>query len=151
MQKRLWELIAVLVQYVIEEGELGSEKMWRTSLNLQGYSSEEINTAIAWLKGAMTDKGTVVLDKSVRVFAQFEKARFSNEAQDFLVKLKDMGFIDNKLQEEIIERALMLDLPLVRKEDIKVISAIMLSVSCKKGWVENAARIMDENWNGICH
>lgn len=151
MQKKIWEIIAVLIQYVIEEGEIGDERMWKASLNLQGYSPKEVNAAIAWIKAVMIDKGAVMMDKSMRVFASFEKARFSNEAQGFLLKLKEMGFIDSRLQEEIIERALMLDIPQIKKDDIKVISAMMLSASSKKNWKEKAIKIIEENWNEVCH
>ena len=151
MQKKVWEIISMLIQYLIEEGEIGSEKMWKMSLNLQGYLSEDIDTAIAWLRSVMIDKDAIVMNNSVRVFAPFEKTRLSKEAQDFLLRLKEMGFIDSKLQEEIIERALILDVPQIRKEEIKIVSAILLSISSKKGWHEKALKIIEENLSGISH
>lgn len=151
MQKGVWEIISMLTQYLIEEGELGDEKMWKASLNLQGYLHQDIDAAIKWLKSVMVDKDAITMNNSVRVFAPFEKVRLSKEAQDFLVRLKELGFIDSKLQEEIIERALLLDVPQIRKEEIKVVSALMLSISSKKGCHEKALKIIEENLNGMVH
>ncbi|MBI5286628.1 MAG: DUF494 family protein [Deltaproteobacteria bacterium] len=151
MKKRVWEIVTLLIQHILEEGDIGDEEVWRSALTLQGYSRKEIVLALSWLKGLIRDTDGKVKNRALRVFNPQEKVRLSREARNFILKLKGMGLIDNDLQEEIIESALLLDIPMVGKEEIKIISAMILSASLRMDWKKSITRIMEENWKGMDH
>lgn len=102
-------------------------------LQAAGFNREQIADAFAWLlsivnKNAGQDKAELI-SSGFRVYHNFEQIRLPLESRGLLVSLEQTGLITAAMREEVIERALMLDLPEVRPEHL---NWLILSVVYKQ-------------------
>ncbi|MCS6809339.1 MAG: DUF494 domain-containing protein [Candidatus Kapabacteria bacterium] len=81
------------------------------TLSNQGYSQAEISTAFSWLidhtssiQGLSNTGHTFAA--SLRVLHEFEKMFISTHAFGYLVLLQQLGIIDNRQMEDIIEQCI---------------------------------------------
>lgn len=69
--------------------------------------------------------------RSDRVFMDMERARFSTDALGYLDGMVQSGVIDAIMRDEVVNRALMSDVPLV---DIRVCQSILSSIIEGQEW-----------------
>ena len=81
-------------------------------LRTAGFDPQEIDKAFDWLDGLAQADDIPAVDQSntaIRVLAEEERARLSNNAQGFLVFLEQSGVLTPKLRELVINRVMALE------------------------------------------
>lgn len=95
------------------QGKKALQDIDLTDLKNRGYTQSEINAAVTWLyehiqgpgaRGLQPGEGT---RGSRRVFHEAERAVFVTEAQGYLIQLAELGLLDEKDMEAVIDRAMM--------------------------------------------
>jgi Smg protein len=103
-------------------------------LTAVGFEQEEISAALEWLSGlegegvAHHEPRQVQLAGSaaLRVYTAREQLRLPTECRGFLSFLENVGAIDGRLRETIIERALALRDTTVPLGKLKIVALIVL-------------------------
>ncbi|RMH73524.1 MAG: DUF494 family protein [Gemmatimonadetes bacterium] len=137
MLNKIMEMLEkISEQFHSNPPNLEEVKAMRESLEDQGYTSEEINTALVWLlqmmRPASTDQHPTdqayphPTPRTIRVLNMFEELMMSREAFGHLIQLRELGLIDDAQTELIMERAMMSDASELDLEGIKLISASVL-------------------------
>ena len=134
MNDRVVEIINYIITE-IQSSDSGIQKLDELSAELyhQGYSEDEISSALAWL----LDKIKVNLDDAInppksplprafRVLHDVERLIISPRAYGYLIQLRELGLIDGMELEQIIEKSLMIGTSSVSVEDIKAIVASLI-------------------------
>ncbi|HID10671.1 MAG TPA: DUF494 family protein [Candidatus Latescibacteria bacterium] len=129
MQQRILEIVVFLAHELNRRGgELGDIAKLSQDLRLQGYTENEISTALSWLFERLEEdrgwKGTTYT--GVRILHKVERRVLSPEAYGYLLQLRALGLITPGQMEAIIERALMTGASRIGQEDIKALTASLL-------------------------
>jgi uncharacterized protein Smg (DUF494 family) len=105
---------------------------YSTSLKSLGYTEHEISTAYNWildhLGTPIENLYSVIPEHSIscRVLTDMERARLTPEAHGFLLKLKNLGFINGEQFEAVLDRLTLGGQRLATPEQVKlVVSAVM--------------------------
>ena len=154
MRERIFSIIEIIVrQILISKNLVHDEKEIVEYLISEGYNLEEVNTAFSWIRDiAGEQKVKSPLRKSlnesnnIRILSSDEKISFNKEAYGFLIRLKEFGFIDNELQEEIIERAQYFTDGEVGLDEIKSIAAMVMMNHSGTEWGEDINRLFNDEW-----
>jgi uncharacterized protein Smg (DUF494 family) len=110
MKEKVVEILIHLMTAMQEQR--GVPELDLSSLGERGYTSSEINAAFAWLSehvqgsgpdGALAPRS---LRGSRRVLHEAERSAFSTEAQGYLIQLSELGLLDDRDMEAVIERAM---------------------------------------------
>ena len=109
-------------------------------LRTAGFDSHEIDKAFDWLDGLAQADDIPAVDQSntaIRVLAEEERARLSNNAQGFLVFLEQSGVLTPKLRELVINRVMALESD--SEVDVEELKWVVMMV------LFNSAEEQDEN------
>ncbi len=113
-----------------------------------GFKEGEVNKAfdwldeLAWRQGSLVDYGeTSVASYSTRVFSPQEQQKMDIEIQSMLLNLEQMGILDPRSRELVIERGMAIETDELTPEDIKW---IVLLVLLNQPGQENAFALMEE-------
>lgn len=113
-------------------------------LTANGFESEEIQRALAWLDGLHSLDPSLAQDhgqrRSLRVYSPGESLTLGSEGIGFLMFLEDAGVLTALMREWIIERSMALRHGPIPLEDLKI---IVLMVFWRLGH-EPDALILDE-------
>jgi Smg protein len=154
MRERIFSIIEIIVRQILMSRNLvHDEKEIVEYLISEGYNLEEINTAFSLIKDiAGEQKVKTPLRKSlnetnnIRILSNDEKISLTREAYGFLIRLKGLGFIDNELQEEIIERAQYFTDGEVGLDEIKSIAALVMINRSGTEWGDDINRLFNDEW-----
>jgi len=103
-----------------------------TDLKDRGYTQSEINAAFAWLyENVQTVRtGTLLPDRpslgSRRILHDAEKTVFSTQAQGYLIQLGEIGLLDDKDLETVIEKGMMAGYEKLSVAEVREIVASVL-------------------------
>ncbi len=95
------------------QGKKSLQDIDLTDLKNRGYTQSEINAAVTWLYEHVQAPGSRGVPSgeggrgSRRVFHEAERAVFATEAQGYLIQLAELGLLDEKDLESVIDRAMM--------------------------------------------
>jgi len=151
MNERLVEILIYIMSEMRRDRAV-SQNLDLLSKNLlnEGYSESEISSAFTWLLDKLDNEPEEVLEKreaalngSFRHLHEIEKSIISVEAYGYLIQIKALGLITEFDFEQIIERALMLGLPLVGLQDVKSIVAAQMFAS--EGGFDGGFFLFDDN------
>jgi Smg protein len=124
----------------------------------EGFSPEEIEEACSWLKGLTLngDLCMAIRDSSGnfytnRVLSNAEALKISEDAYGFLIRLREMGLIDSRLQEEIIEMAMLAAEDEIGMDDIKGITAMLIFDYSPGQWKSDMMDALNDRWEEIYH
>ena len=111
-----------------------------SDLRSAGFEPIEIDKAFEWLDGLAEDEddpGSIQSDTATRILAVEESARFSYNAQGFLLFLEQSGVLTPKLREMVINRVMALESD--SEVDIEELKWVVMMV------LFNSADEQDEN------
>ncbi len=111
MKEKVVELLVYLMSEIQDNKRIADINV--KDLQSKGYTQSEITAAISWIydnvQPGQPDHRTssVPREGSRRVFHDAEKAVISTEGQGFLLQLTELGLLDDRDLEQVIERAMM--------------------------------------------
>ena len=130
MKERIVELLVHLMSEVQMKSALTDVDLGE--LRKKGYTQTEISEALSWLYNNVQVRDGVVtllsapVRGTTRIFHDAEKAALSLEAQGFLIQLRELGLLDDRDLEMIIERAMQTGYDKLQVEEIRDIVASLL-------------------------
>lgn len=130
MKERVLEILVFIMSEIqadkkISEIDLGN-------LTDRGYTQAEISAAFSWLyENLQLNKGAVSTEAirprgSFRLLHDAEKMALSTEAQGLLVQLRQLGLLDDRDMENVIERAMMAGYEKLSVEEVRTLIASVL-------------------------
>ncbi|MDH4070178.1 MAG: DUF494 domain-containing protein [Ignavibacteria bacterium] len=148
MKQRIIEILVQLMSEMqvtnrISDIDLGE-------LKNRGYTQTEISEALSWLYTNLdVDDGVVTLPVPVgtgsrRIFHEVEKSAFSIESQGYLIQLRELGLLDDRDMEVVIERAMQTGYDRLSIEEVKEIVTSMLfgkGGASNRSWLNNKESI----------
>jgi len=111
-----------------------------------GFPKVEVQKAfdwldeLAWRQGHLVT-GNVLVNKSIRIFTDQEQQRIDLETQGMLLYLEQIGVLDPRSRELVIERAMALEAEELAADDVKW---IVLLVLLNQPGQESAFALMEE-------
>jgi len=134
MSERWLMLLNALTQSLIDEPSfLDDPQELLEGLVAEGYQTDEVEVALAWLGRFLAEPSTAVAttneeinSKGLRSQSLEEQLSLSTEAFGYLLRLENAGLIDPSLREEILERALVSFENEIGEDEMKIISRMVL-------------------------
>jgi uncharacterized protein Smg (DUF494 family) len=128
MLSRLMDLV-VLVAELTKENDR-SYKDLDQELATRGYSPDEIERAVFWYssRGDSLEEEKIELHSkySVRVLSEWERLSLCSECYGYLLRLLNLGIIDDEQFEKIIARAIPVGPEKIQLNDVKAIACSIL-------------------------
>jgi uncharacterized protein Smg (DUF494 family) len=129
MKEKVVELLILIMSEMHDNKRLTEIDL--DELKERGYTQSEISTAFSWLmdhaenerSGAFRESPT---PGSRRLFHEAEKFVFSTEAQGYLIQARELGLLDDRDLEAVIERAMMAGYEKLSVSEVRVIVASVL-------------------------
>ncbi len=142
-------LIYIYENYMDSEQAMPVDQITLEEELLQaGFKEGEVNKAfdwldeLAWRQGSLIDYGEKsIANSSTRVFSPQEQQKMDLEIQSMLLNLEQMGILDPRSRELVIERGMAIETDELTPEDIKW---IVLLVLLNQPGQENAFALMEE-------
>ena len=158
MKENVLDVLMFLFEhYMDEDTEVNPDKQeLLDELTQAGFATVDINKAFSWLEG-LSDLQESKLEqngqniKSVRIFTEQEKKKFSKDSIGFLIFLDNIGAFDENIREMIIDRAMALESPEIDLEDLKWVMLLVLfnqpGQEAAFAWVEDV--VLQESLSSI--
>lgn len=136
MKEDMLEVLIYLFQnYIIDGVSLGSGQDKLTEeLVGAGFANEEIDKAFVWLEDLLVaceqDEAQPLQQQtsdSVRIYTEAEAATLKLEGQSLLIRLCNIGLLDQSSREMVIDRVMALDSEDVNIEHLKWVVLVILS------------------------
>jgi uncharacterized protein Smg (DUF494 family) len=131
MKDRVVEILVFLMSEIQENKQL--QEIDLSQLRDQGYTTSEISAAFSWLYENSGQERLEAIRSgkagtgSRRIFHEVEKAVVSTNAQGYLIQLNELGLIDDRQTEMILERALSSGYAGLTVQEVRDIVATVLS------------------------
>lgn len=158
MGRNSLRILRVIANQLISDGTSANGTFDKRWLLKEGFSPEEIDEASSWLRNLAlsSDLCMAIKDSSGnyctnRVLNAEESLKISEDAYGFLIRLKEMGFIDSELQEEIIEMAMLAVEDEIGMDDIKGITAMLIFDHSPSQWKSDITDMLNDRWEKIYH
>ena len=111
MKEKVVEILVYIMSEIRENKRISDIDI--KDLQSKGYTQSEISAAISWIydniqPGEHDYRGPIrAREGSRRIFHDAEKGVISTEAQGYLVQLHELGLLDDRDLELVIERAML--------------------------------------------
>jgi uncharacterized protein Smg (DUF494 family) len=130
MKERIVELLVHLMSEMQVKIRLSERDL--TKLQDKGFTQSEIGEALSWLHEKLgRDNGQISVPVrspggARRLFHEAEKAALSVDSQGYLIQLQELGLIDDRDLEAIIERAMFSGYEKLSVDEIREIIGAVL-------------------------
>jgi uncharacterized protein Smg (DUF494 family) len=129
MKERIVELLVHLMSEVQMKSTLADIDVGE--LKRKGYTATEISEALSWLySNVQVRDGVISLPGTsrgtTRIFHEVEKAAFAIESQGYLIQLRELGLLDDRDLELVIERAMQTGYEKLTVDEVREIVATLL-------------------------
>lgn len=158
MQHTVLDTLLYLFDYLVYEKKTRpTVDEMHEELGAAGFEQSDIDRALAWLLDLNDlqegDMLKVPSKYSVRQFTETEMRKISPESRGFLYQLTQMGVIDTRLREILIQKLMVLDEEEISLDDMKWVTlmAIFNKPGCEAEsvWLEqlilNEAKLASPN------
>lgn len=155
MRERVLAIVSLIAQYVMEDQDILTENDLIEELLAVGYAADEIDAAFLWMENLSLQtrkntKASLVVPAN-RIFSQEECRDLSLEARGFLLRLRNLGIIDDELEDEIIDRAVRTNDDEVDLKEIKNVAALVLFARSHDDWLREIECFIDGDWKRLYH
>lgn len=156
LKERVLAIVSIIAHYIMEDGQLPANGDLIEELLAIGFESEEIDAAFHWMENLSLHQPTDHLTHSLsipshRIFTSEECHALARDARGFLMRVREMGIIDENILEEIIQKALHNDEDEVSLKDIKTLTALTLFSHSHHEWMREVDCFMDDDWTRLYH
>jgi len=129
MKERIVELLVHIMSGIQMKSTLADIDVGE--LKEKGYTVTEISEALSWLYShVQVTNGVINLPGSLRgttrIFHEAEKAVFTIESQGYLIQLRELGLLDDRDLELVIERAMQTGYERLSVDEVREIVAALL-------------------------
>ncbi len=144
MKEKVVEILVFIMSEIQDTKRLNDIDL--TNLKERGYTQSEINAAISWLYehvqglGARGDSTAAPSRGSRRILHEAEKAAFSTTAQGYMIQLTELGLLDDRDLEAVIERAMVAGYEKLSVSEVRELVASVLFA--KEGKISGATNSM---------
>jgi uncharacterized protein Smg (DUF494 family) len=144
MKERIVEILVYLMSEMQENKQLSDIDLG--ALRTQGYTQSEISDAFAWLYDMFHEGGpspgrpAEPSRGSRRVLHEAERLMFSTESQGYLILLAELGLLDDRDFEIVIERAMVGGYERLSVAEVRQLVASVLSG--KRRWGHSAGSLL---------
>ncbi|MFH1686817.1 MAG: DUF494 family protein [bacterium] len=130
MSDRILEIVMFLMDYMrSHQNRLADTDDFSLTLRNMGYTDNEISSAYFWLLNRFDSAPEELfadfplVSQSTRVLTEFERQRITTGAHGLLLKLINLGLIDDEDLETILERVAIFSADPVDEEEIKMVAS----------------------------
>jgi len=130
MTDRILEIVIYLMDYMRDSQErMPDSEDFTSTLRNMGYSDWEISSAYQWLLNRIDTAPEEIYREfpvnlgSVRVLTDSERVHMTVGAQNLLLKLFNLGLIDDEEYEAVLERVSVLGDNVVTSEQLKMVAS----------------------------
>jgi uncharacterized protein Smg (DUF494 family) len=128
------ERIVELLVHIMSQGhgKLELNEIDLGEMKNRGYTQSEITEALSWLyENMQVDNGVVRIpthspEGSRRILHDVEKSALSLDGQGYLIQLRELGLLDDRDLETVIERAVLTGYENLSVDEIREIAASVL-------------------------
>jgi len=131
MQERVYEILTFLLKKVFTKKQTIDQSLVTQDLVSKGFEIDEIRAAFKILEVTkqLDSEEEPPPYRSYRVFNDYEQFRLDLEAQGALIILEQFGIVSPYQLEEIIDRAMAIDLPEISKREIAFVAMQVVAES----------------------
>ncbi len=126
----MFDILMFLFESYFYAGSYPDSEKLSLKLSAAGFEDEDINRALDWLSGlkqlTQADYPAGINDSGIRVYAQLETQRISEEARRFLAFWEQNKMITPVEREMIIDRAVVLGREALPLDKVKLIALMVL-------------------------
>jgi len=156
LKERVLAIVSIIAHYIMEDGQLPANGDLVEELLAVGFEAEEIDAAFNWMENLSLDQNAdpsahPLTVPSQRIFTAEECQSIAREARGFLLRVREMGIIDQNILEEIIQKALHTEEDEVSLKDIKTLTALTLFSHSHHEWMREVDCFMDDDWTRLYH
>lgn len=144
MKERVVEILVYLMSEIEANKRLSEIDL--NALQSKGYTQSEISAAFSWLydnlpvQDGVVVRGAIASKESRRILHDAEKLMLTTDAQGYLMQLCEVGLLENRDLENVIERAMMSGLEKLSIYELREIVAAVLSAK-QNNWKESRSML----------
>jgi len=152
LRERVLAIVSFIAQYFLDDQDMMTESDLVEELLAVGFDVEEIDAAFCWMESqtiCSAAGSNITLGNppaSHRVFSPEESRVLSGEARGFLTRLRAMGILDAKVQEEVISKALQVAEDEVSLKEIKTITVLAMFANSHNEWRREYDCLLEDDW-----
>jgi Smg protein len=138
MKEKVVEILIYLMSEMQADKRLNEIDL--ADLKRSGYTQSEISAAFSWLYDNMEVRDGTVSGaarpsaSSRRVFHDLERVALSVEAQGYLIQLRELGLLNERDIEAVIERAMLSGVERLLVDDLRSIVVTVLFAKGNDGY-----------------
>ncbi len=123
MYERIIEIIVLVLAKLTQNNELNDINI--DELTSRGYTQEEITTAFSWLLEQLENSTDFIndfkpnKDEAYRILSENEEDLFTKEAWGEIINLRNLGLLNNKSIESLIDWATVMGIDRMTTEQLK--------------------------------
>ncbi len=144
MKERVVEILVYLMSGIDANKRLSEIDL--DDLKSKGYTQSEISAAFSWLydnlpvQDGVVVRGAIASKESRRVLHDAEKFMMTTDAQGYLMQLCEVGLLENRDLENVIERAMMSGFEKLSMFEIReIVAAVLFARS--SNWYESRSMV----------
>ncbi len=129
VESKILEIVVYLIDHIREnQGRLSNMDDVSSDLRSMGYTDNEISSAYCWVMDRYGSGDSVYYSDfpdehySSRILTHAERFQFSTEAHGFMLKLLNLGLIDDEQLEMILDRGAMIGPKPVTLDQVKLVA-----------------------------
>lgn len=156
-QYSVLDTLVYLFDYLVyEKKERPSVAEMHEELDAAGFARKDIDRAMSWLVDLNEMQENRVMkfprQTAVRVFTEREMSKISVESRGFLHRLTQLGVIDTRLREILIQKLMTLDEETIDTDEVKWVALMALynrpGQEANAVWLEQLL-LTEYNENGL--
>ncbi|MEK7250097.1 MAG: DUF494 family protein [Bacteroidota bacterium] len=144
MKERVVEILVYLMAEIDANKRLSEIDL--DDLKSKGYTQSEISAAFSWLydnlpvQDGVVVRGAIASKESRRVLHDAEKLMMTTDAQGYLMQLCEVGLLENRDLENVIERAMMSGFEKLSMYEMReIVAAVLFARS--NNWYESRSML----------
>jgi len=144
LKERVVEILVYLMSGIDANKRLSEIDL--DDLKSKGYTQSEISAAFSWLydnlpvQDGVVVRGAIASKESRRVLHDAEKFMMTTDAQGYLMQLCEVGLLENRDLENVIERAMMSGFEKLSMFEIReIVAAVLFARS--SNWYESRSMV----------
>jgi uncharacterized protein Smg (DUF494 family) len=151
MKEKVVEILVLIMSEIQDNKRLNDIDL--SDLKSRGYTQSEINAAVTWLYEHVQgfapggEQPRFGSRGSRRILHEAEKIAFSTTAQGYLIQLTELGLLEDKDLEAVIERAMVAGYEKLSVSEVRELIASVLFA--KEGRIPGSAYSMPNSEESI--
>jgi Smg protein len=158
LDERIIAILFLIARQIVTGADLNEEgNELILTISAQGFIDFEVEQALDWIEEIrqpmdLEVEGDENRRETNRILSTEESYRVLPAAFGYLLKLKNMGIVDDLLMEEILEKAQESEFEEVGKDELRLIAIFTLyQRDALSDWRRIIKHILDGGWESMRH